>query len=73
MITQLQKYSDLGTPKFLSVLLDRMLRVEKKEWQSLDLQQLFINQRIDEINNVNGPLSLLVYIGILKKLKKIHI
>ena len=70
MIKQLQKYSDLGTPKFLSVLLDRMLRVEKKEWQSLDLQQLFINQRIDEINNVTGPLSLLVYIGILKEIKK---
>ena len=69
MINKLQYYSDLGTPNFLSELLDRMHAVEKKDWQFSDLQQLFINQRIDGIKNVVGCLKLLIHIGILQETK----
>jgi hypothetical protein len=69
MIKSLQYYSNLGTPNFLSELLDRMDAVEKKDWSFLDLQQLFINQRIDGIENVTGCLKILMHIGILQKVK----
>ena len=62
MIKSLQYYSNLGTPNFLSELLDRMDAVEKKDWSFLDLQQLFINQRIDGIENVTGCLKILMHI-----------
>ena len=69
MIKQLQNFSDLGTPLFLSTLIDRMQEVEKKEWQFSEIHQLFASRRIDGISNIFGCLELFKYIGVLTETK----
>ena len=65
MIKELQKYNDLGTPSFLLGLIERVDAIEKKSWLLSELQQLFLNQKIDDIGNVTGSIKLLMHIGVL--------
>jgi len=65
MIKELQKYNDLGTPSFLLGLIERVDAIEKESWLLSELQQLFLNQKIDDIGNVTGSIKLLMHIGVL--------